>query len=302
MKTPPPPGPEVRIRSLTSDAETLSASGGAGAEAKKIRLEDLDDETPVFAPETVGQLPEGVTTPGNPTAKLAAIVGGSVVGIVALGLLGYYVVYPLLFTPKAPTPAAVVTPPVTVPQPLPHVSLFPNPLPSQGQIELPAVTVDAITAAVGHEVLNHSAPHVMDELAISSNGNQVPFGDFIHALAPELAADTVKGLVADDFTGFAYFDNNGHWPGYVAALKPSTIPSDAQAAFAQLESANLAPFYINDPGAKGEFKSGQINGVPTRYAAFAKPGASFNYGIFGNYLIISTSFNGLKAILPFLGI
>ncbi|MDO8584517.1 MAG: hypothetical protein Q7R85_00120 [bacterium] len=301
MKTPPPPGPEVRIRSLTSDAETLSASGGAGAEAKKIRLEDLDDETPVFAPGTIGQLPDGVAISGNPSGKLIAIIGGSIVGVVVLGLLGYYVVYPLIFTPQAPEPEPVVTPRVSAPQPLPHVSLFPNPLPSQAQLDLPSITAEAIMAATVREVTNHTAPHVMDELAVFSNGGQVPFGDFLNALVPELAANTIKDLIADDFSGFAYFDNNGHWPGYVAALKPSAIPSDAQTTFARLESANLAPFYIEDPGAKGEFKAGQVNGVPTRYATFTKPGASFNYGIFGNYLIISTSFNGLKAILPFLG-
>lgn len=302
LKTPPPPGPDVRIRSLATDAESLAASGGAGAEAKTIRLEELDDETSAFAPETVGALPEGVATEGKPSMKLIAVIGGSIAGVIVLGLIGYYLVYPLFFTTPVPEPITEPAPADNAPQTLPHVSLFATPLPSQAQINLPSVTPNEIRAAVAREVMNHPAPHVMDELAVFMNGSQVPFADFINALVPELSSATVKNLVADDFSGFAYFDNNGHWPGYVAALRPEAIPSEAQSVFAQMESANLAALYVNDPGAKGEFKSGQVNGVPTRYSIFTTPGASFNYGIFGNYLVISTSFDGLKSILPFLGL
>lgn len=301
IKTPPPPGPEVRIRSLQTDADSLAASGGASAEAKTIRLEELDNEPSAFAAETVAQLPEEADE--APRARMLLVIGASIAGVVVLGLIGYYLVYPIFFfTVLAPVAVKEPTPTAPLPEILPHVSLFATPLPSQAQLDLPSVTPNEIRAAVARETTNHPAPHVMDELAIFTNGSQVPFADFVSALAPELSAATVKNLVADDFSGFAYFDNNGHWPGYVAMLRPEALPSEAQSVFAQMESANLATFYIEDPGAKGEFKSGQVNGVPTRYSVFSAPGASFNYGIFGNYLVISTSFDGLKAILPFLGL
>lgn len=302
IKTPPPPGPEIRIRSLQTDTETLAASGGATAEAKTIRLDELDNEPSAFAPETIAQSPDG-TNEAPSRARLFMIIGVSISGIVILSLAGYYLAYPLFFAaPKLPLVEEESITEVPTPRVLPHVSLFQTPLPSQAQLNLPEVSRDAIRAAVERELLGHPAPHVMDEMAILVNGGQVPFADFISALIPEFSAEEVKRLIADDFSGFAYFDSNGHWPGYVAELQPSAIPSEVQSVFARLESSNLASFYVNDPGAKGEFKSGQVHGIPTRYAVFSQPGASFNYGIFGNYLVISTSFDGLKAILPYLGI
>lgn len=301
VKTPPPPGPDVRIRSLQTDAESLAASGGAGAEAKTIRLEELEDETSVFAPETISELPEGVTTESKPLMKLIAVIGGSVAGVVVLGLAGYYLVYPLFFTAPAPELIEEPTPTTPLPEILPHVSLFQTPLPAQAQLDMSSIAPAEVSVALSAAVAQESAPRVLTELSVSANGAQAPFADFINALIPELSAEAVRNLIADDFSGFIYFDGNGAWPGYVAMLRPEAIPGEVQQTFAQMESASIAALYVNDPGAKGEFKSGQVNGVPTRYSIFTTPGASFNYGIFGNYLIISTSFDGLRAILPFLG-
>ena len=51
----------------------------------------------------------------------------------------------------------------------------------------------------------------------------------------------------------------------------------------------------------GQWKNGSVNGQSTRYAVGSFPGETFNYGIFGDYLVISTNFDGFKAAVFALG-
>ncbi|MBI3114786.1 MAG: hypothetical protein HYZ07_02390 [Candidatus Harrisonbacteria bacterium] len=299
VKTPPPPGPDVNIRSLRTDTESLAAGGGAAPQAQTIPFEELEDETP-FAPETASELPEGVALPSR-AARLALIVGGSVLGVALLGIFGYYIVYPLLFT-EAPSVEPLKKMPVAKVEARLHASLFTTAPPFQAELALPAIHSAAIFAAMSAEAQRPAPANTVKELALSDTSGQAPFSAFFNTLVPDITAQEIADVLEDDFTGFLYYDEQGVWPGYVAALKPTAIPSDAQATFAKLESADITVLYLEDVGVKGEFKSGQLSGVPTRYATFQKPGASFNYGIFGNYLVLSTSFDGLKVALPFLGL
>mgnify|MGYP001560515362 CR=1 FL=1 len=66
---------------------------------------------------------------------------------------------------------------------------------------------------------------------------------------------------------------------------------------AAIEDGVISNFYLNSPGPKNSFNDGAVGGYPTRYASFAQPGASFNYALINNELIISTSYNGLKKLL-----
>ena len=184
----------------------------------------------------------------------------------------------------------------------PHASLFTTAPPFQKELALAEMRADGIFIALKNEAANLAPSNTVKELAFSNASGQVPSSTFFNALIPNITVQEITDAIADDFSGFLYYDDQGVWPGYVAALKPAAIPSNAQATFAKMESANIATLYLEDPETKGEFKSGQLNGVPTRYAIFTKPGASFNYGIFGNYLVISTSFNGLKSALEFLAL
>ena len=59
---------------------------------------------------------------------------------------------------------------------------------------------------------------------------------------------------------------------------------------------------VATPGAFKGFKDGTLNAMASRYSVGSTPGASFNYGVFGGYLVISTSYDGLKAVAPMLGL
>ena len=88
---------------------------------------------------------------------------------------------------------------------------------------------------------------------------------------------------------------------YRKALEIS--PETAIAALNAVEGADLSYFYLNPVGLTFQpFKSGSYNGSATRYSAGSQAGSSFNYGAFGNYVVISTSFTGLKAAVALLGL
>ena len=72
-------------------------------------------------------------------------------------------------------------------------------------------------------------------------------------------------------------------------------------------STSLGRLYLNPPGTQGEggFSDGLVtlkNGdtIDTRYVPFSGEGASLNYGWIANYLVISTSFSGMKQALEML--
>jgi hypothetical protein len=76
----------------------------------------------------------------------------------------------------------------------------------------------------------------------------------------------------------------------------------AKALAVKIEStADLANFYLTDPGSFGAFKDGKLSTYPTRYSVSTNKDA-FNYGFFGNYLVLSSSYNGLKSAVANLGL
>ena len=104
----------------------------------------------------------------------------------------------------------------------------------------------------------------------------------------------------DDFTAAIYSDADGTWPAYILKLKADASQVEAQTEINQLESsANLANLFLENPGTPSAagFKTGQANGVATRYLAYSQKGAGLNIAWSGDKLIISASYNGLKKAL-----
>ena len=115
----------------------------------------------------------------------------------------------------------------------------------------------------------------------------------------------IKAVVDEDFTGFMYYDDKGVWPGYVAHIKKGSTPAEIANFITNFEASAIAMLYVADPGSAitiEDFLNGPYKGEAVRYVKFTKPGASVNYGIFGELLVISTSFNGLKASVDALGL
>ena len=149
-----PPATEVNIRSLDSDLSSLKASGGVAPSPKTIRLEELGKSPTSFTPETKSQLTgEGVTPPrkiGN-LRKILGIVGALAL-VISLGVVGYYVVYPMLF----PAPAPELPPVNQAPIPeevvrVPHQSFFVTPPPLRAELFLGSLSAGDIIITLQSE-------------------------------------------------------------------------------------------------------------------------------------------------------
>ncbi len=256
--------------------------------------------------------------------------------IIGLAAIGYFVVYPMLAgsgsatppvvsnippqpsnaapqNPNQPAGAATTTPTSTEivptstatttspasPVPATHVTPFKTAL--DGSITLQS----AITGAgLGAVTLPSSSknPGLTEITYKDGTGNFISFSDIMHTL---FGADFASGALYNAFaatstSGFIYTDAQGNkMLGIVAVANPSASLAAIKSGFAQAFEANqnLKNIFANDPGAQNAWKSGETNGIANRYITFANPGFSVNYGWVGSTLVISSSYDGFKAIL-----
>lgn len=198
-----------------------------------------------------------------------------------------------------------VPPPVVLKQ---HISLLVSPADSLVSLALSASTsMVSIKELLTAEAANKSeAATALKEAALSDLGGQLVFADILPMFLPAFASVELAPLFEEDFTNVIFYDSNGAWPGMVAKLKEGADIAAAKTLMAKLEtSADLANLYLQDPGvaAAAGFKDGKANNLALRYLSFSKTGASLNYGWTGNnLLVISTSYNGVKAMLTKLGV
>lgn len=257
----------------------------------------------------------------------------SFVVVIALGALGYFVVYPMFSTSspsktqtvqintttenQAPTstgetqPVAVVTTttestsssettttPVvaTSTEPVVHQSLFQN---TDGSITLnnpiKASALDGLNLGTSKE------PAFVEVAFDDQNGNPIGFSDLMKSL---ISADLTQSGLSQAFnpaytSGFVYVDSSGQrWLGFAAKLSATSTLVDEKASFAQIfeSNTNLKNFFATDPGTEGAWK----NGDPTtsnRYVLFSKNGYGLDYGWKNDTLIISSSYDGYKAAI-----
>jgi|SRR3989344_1191841 len=308
-KTPAPPPPEITLRTMASDLESLKQTGGVAPEPKpftplKITPAEFSEPKKFTPPTPVieEEKPKGGLKKVLTLAVSLAVIAGA-------GLAGYYFIFPALFPAQTPPPPPAVTaPPTEIPavpaaetaQPKPHQSLLLSP-----DLTSPA-TLATVDLASAQTVLQQEAQKALptgtlSEIVLSGlAGGQIPTSRFLPTLLPELSSEKVKALFEEDFTAALYFDANDAWPAYILKLSPEATLLEAQAEVSQLEfSPNLKNLFVSDPGAPNSagFKTGQASGVATRYLTYSKSGASLNIAWSGDKLIISASYSGLKKIL-----
>ncbi|MEK7654512.1 MAG: hypothetical protein AAB345_04545 [Patescibacteria group bacterium] len=253
-----------------------------------------------FSPETfeASPIPAGAKASGN-LIKNIIIAVLAIVFVGGVGALSYFVVFPMLFPPKAPGTgiAPVVANPVT------HTSYLVSAPAASANITLADHKYLTIATALQNESFNQLAEGQVKEVSISEKGTQVPFATFLASISPVTSALGDSGYFEKDFTALLYYDANGVWPIYVAKLKTGAYPDDLLANFKSLEGIlDTANFYLASPGSFSVFKDGKVEGKATRYAIGVQPGAALNYGVLGDYFVIATNYNGLKAAMPLLGL
>lgn len=312
----PPPAPEIKIRSMASD--TKSISGGAATPIPESVMMPEENE-PVFRPETQVRIPApparfgGLVSPASPATpattleeepapqkkkSLVVIIG--IVIVLGLGLLGYFVVYPLIFGGEENVVVAPPPPPPP-PPPVPHQSLFLSAPDLRVEVLLESVNFVTIANSLQSLDLGTVTDPVLQEVVVlDDRKNQIPWSNYLSELLPEFTKEELGGVFTDDFTAWVYHDSKGRWPGYAVRIVKS---DEAATLIKKLETANLSPLYLTPSGTLGEFKDGALSGQTVRYALGGTPGAAFEYGIIrGDILIVSTSYGGLKEGGRLLGI
>ncbi len=267
-----PPKPEVRI-----------ATGGPD----------------FFSPETFEPtpVPPGVKGNSNLVRNIMLVVV-ALIFVGGVGALSYFVVFPLLFPSKGtvatPSPASTS---------LVHQSYLVKPAAAQAELKLNDHKYLTIATALQGESFNQLPEGKSKEVVISENGQQLPFPTLLISISPVTSALADAGYFDNDFTAMLYYDANGVWPVYVAKLKAGANAADLINSVKSMEGVlDVSNFYLAPPGTFAAFKDGKVGNYSTRYAVGSQAGASFNYGLLGNYFVLSTSYNGLKAAVPLLGL
>lgn len=308
-----PPRQTLQMRTMGSDMKSIER-GDTMPIPESVMAPQPKKEI-VFSPETQNQMPASklgmnnakpTTTmtmeeemPKTGSKKMMMWMIGIVV-VIVLGVVGYFVVYPMLF-PSAPPAPPIAPPPPPVVQ-APHASYFVTAPQANGVLNVtmdPALLLSAIQGLKNNPSLPSGS---VQEIQIKTDAGQMKFSDFFTAFGTSLTAAQLATWFEDDFTVFAYYDDKGIWPGYIVKLKTGVTPEAARAGLAPLETSDLAKMYLSSPGAvTGTFKDGAVNGKPSRYQVFSLPGAAFSYTVLDSYVLFSTSYEGSKKSATLLG-
>lgn len=301
-----PPPPDIGIRTMASDLSSLKSSGGLEPKAKTFRPEDFSTEA-IFQPKEDGS-ELGVNQRSGSHKSLYIILG--VVGfVIVAGLVIYFFVWPLINPPVSTAPVVdnnppVVTEPIT-PAAIIHKSFFTTPAALVVPMNLSNLNLAEVSSALNAAAIGISQGSLA-EINLTVNSVSPESSDFLSTVFPQLDKAILASNFERDFTVFVYRDANGSWPGYIFKISDTGVMDRVATPFKAIveSSTDLGSLFLTDVGKQaGNFKDGLKVGESTaRYVSFATTGASFNYGWFGNYLVVSTSFNGFKESLKVLGL
>ncbi len=331
---PLPPVPKLDTRTMASDQKSAQESGGGMPRSYVPQPEKTvtaNVSAPTFSvpmPPKPAPVPPSSPAPVNAPAPLMSapkksskgVMVGILTAVIVVGLaaLGYFVLYPMIFSEKAaPNVAPAETPnipspipnPSPAPEPVPapetqntpqplasHASLFKSPTDTEIDLPLASLTVADIKNAIAFDTANVLVFKEM--IGKTSGGEFLSLELFTQGVLPAIFTPTVASSFEPDFSLFALTNPQGTWLGFVAKAKTGTSLPDLQKQIGEIEKSSASlNFYLESPGVSQSWKSGSANGTPTRYQPFAMPGASFNYAWKGEYLIMSASYDGFKEAL-----
>lgn len=322
----PPPPPEVKVRTMRSDLESMAKSGGGLPRFLSVKVENL----------SFGKEPSATALPEKGKKK-AVVVLIVIAAAAAIGVAGYFV-YGMFFasggsslpsTPSSaqqgipqPAPAnttptntgtnagggaggaqapAAPTPPVQT-APFTHASLFRKP--ADQVLTLVLSSGGTATSAADLQTFNQKLSALLGTASQSANvieikmqaagGQGLAVSDLLaQANAPILSAKALAHF-NPDATFFAYRAGGIFLPGLILSLSPGENWLFAKSDVAQLESspyiANLFLQNVGAPSADG-FTDAMVSSTAVRVLPFldAVPPEYFTYGWYQNDLILSTS-------------
>ncbi len=315
------------VPNISKPLPASAMQGSASSDKNQDAVNPLGFEGgPMFTPQSAtGENIKKKAVSGK--AVEMAIAALAVIGVLAAV---YFLVLPKLF--PAPAKPAVTTylpastsSPITesLPPAFVHHSFF-NPAPTSTlTADLPAVTLADISMVLNSAANPTStAAKAVSEVEMTYNKDPLQTPQMLPVLLSDTSS-TLPQYFNNDFTSFVYYDGTDAWPGYVFELNPAysssteaAVESAAAPATSStsgpssvtptqtigdmvksvVESANLSGLYLNNPGI--EYTRSWANGTlpnksPVRYVRFSRAGRVFEYGWFGKYLVLSTSYSGI---------
>lgn len=330
-----PSSPTVNVRTAESDVSSLMKSGGQAPTPQKVVLPpSMPDPNVNFSgfanPESNAPVPPRSTMPGSavqpaprPPKKHSALIWIiALMVIVVLAGVGYFVFANLLSGSKpAATPAAQtgfpslppIAPTSSAPSPTTSTStavsapLFTSffTVPPTAQLSVSYATstgIGGLKVALNNALPINATSGFYEVLVSNKNTSQLlSVADLIPYMISAYSSNFVISSFQSQPDLFIYQDSKGIWPGVVLELNASTTTSSVKTTVAKIESADLSAFYMVSPGTFGAFKNGTIGTYTERYA-LSSNGSAFDYGFFGKYLILSSSYDGIKAAVSHLGL
>ncbi len=349
------PPKNVDVRTMASDLNSIQNGGTPQSYTPQTPAPEAPKQPPAAIPTPtptapsdnfnfeIPQVPTGMNQmPGAETVPLPAKKKGkgALVGLIAfvivlaLGAIGYFLIYPM-FSVTAP----VTTTPPTTTQPangnaqnqapitaatttetstpsgtttagtagaatttgtstpaVTHVSLFAT---TDGSVNsaTPIAGTDLPTLSLG----TSKQPALVEVTFNDQNGNLIPFSALMQSL---LSMDLSQSGLSQAFdpasvSGFVYVDASGTRSlGFVAKLTATSSLVDEKASFGQIFEANtnLKNFFSGNPGTEGAWKSGDPT-TSNRYVLFSKNGYGVDYGWKNDVLVIASSYDGYKAAI-----
>jgi hypothetical protein len=326
----------LTARTMSSDISSVQTQGGGQPVSYTPNLNQ--PKTEVFIPPQAEMSPmnpsssaEIPSTVGieTPSSKKPIVLGlASFVIVIALGAIGWFVVYPnfvsnteiaieevpvaVLPTPEEPQPpvtseepasststTSTTTPEENAPKTIIHSSFFKTPADAVTEFNfVPATLENYKTAFPG----GTAEVALLKEVVFKGEVGGYSSAGLLNLIAPKsLGSDPT--LFAEDFTAFSYTDKNGVWPGLVLKIAENKKEIIAT-ALKTLETTNEASAFFGGttPGTATAWKNGKIGTYAGRYMTFTTTGASLNYAVAGDYLVISTSYAGAQEVAKRLGL
>ncbi|MEN9342289.1 MAG: hypothetical protein RIQ54_545 [Candidatus Parcubacteria bacterium] len=317
---------DIVIRTLASDIASLAASGGNRVVGEVI---SSSQHTPVSANNTPASLGGSLADTPIQHSSRSYTPLFLAMGIIGLGIIAAigYVIWVFFWQPRMlsalpsgtePTATSSSSSTLTSPSIAPAVGVFnfshTSFLKKAADQIFTLAFSQSVTASEDLQTYTQKVSLALQDMrpqtsfvelhATQSNGSDVRpigFGEFMYAISTNLIdQQSFASYFNPDFTFFIYRDANGYWPGFILQLQPSKNWLFVKEEIRRIEKATARDsIFLTQPGIpSGDgFRDDVVSDLPVRSLNYSNPSASFLYGWVRNYLIISTSRDGMREVL-----
>lgn len=312
-------GTDVTIRTMASDLESIYKSGGGQSAAPVVHFEN---------PAASGTAPK---TSGARGAALKIIA--TLAGVVVLGSAVWYgfgwvrdhssQLFNSANKNAAPaaqqsentpskTPAGLLktSPVVSAPvieSDFIHTSLLRSPADQVFQYPISRGAQTAADLQTYSQKVSQALGELKSNAAlieiqpIKKQAAAASFGDFLFDIQSNLIDQEVLAQNFNpDFTFFIYRNRNEYWPGFVLQLKSGKNWLYLKDEISRIEYATARDVIFLSPAgtpSKEGFRDDAVGDLSARSLRYSNSSATFMYGWFRNFLIISTSREGMQEVL-----